>query len=94
VVCGWLLILGGIIFVPGGLLFTGRVIFKWLVGRPRGYLVLGRLEIHGELWLPDLPEFREELCRGARRLCLRLFARLGFSLPTGGPIRTGPRAEG
>ena len=29
VVCGWLLILGGIIFVPGGLLFTGRAIFKW-----------------------------------------------------------------
>ncbi len=37
-VCAWLLILGGIIFVPGGLLFTGRVIFKWPAGQTQGYL--------------------------------------------------------
>lgn len=29
VVAAWLLILSGITFVPGGLLFTGRAIFKW-----------------------------------------------------------------
>jgi hypothetical protein len=38
VVCGWLVILGGIIFVPGGLLFTGRAIFKWPAAQTRGYL--------------------------------------------------------
>ena len=29
IVCGWLLILGFVIFLPGGLLYTGRAIFKW-----------------------------------------------------------------
>lgn len=37
-VCGWLLILGGIIFLPGGLLFTGRAIFRWPAGQSQGYL--------------------------------------------------------
>lgn len=29
VVVGWLLILSGILFLPGGLLYTGRAILKW-----------------------------------------------------------------
>ena len=37
---GWLLILGGIIFVPGGLLYTGRAIFKWPAAQSQGYLFL------------------------------------------------------
>ena len=39
---GWLLILGGIIFVPGGLLYTGRAILKWPAAQSQGYLYLER----------------------------------------------------
>ena len=35
---GWLLILGFIIFVPAGLMFTGRAIFKWPSAQSQGYL--------------------------------------------------------
>lgn len=38
VVAGWLLILSAIIFVPSGLLFTGRVIFKWPAAQSKSYL--------------------------------------------------------
>lgn len=38
VIAGWLLILGGIIFLPAGLLFTGRAIFKWPSAQSQGYL--------------------------------------------------------
>ena len=38
IVCGWLLILGGAIFVPGGLLFTGRAILKWPAAQSQSYL--------------------------------------------------------
>ena len=38
VVAGWLLILSGIVFVPAGLLFTGRVILKWEAAQSQGYL--------------------------------------------------------
>jgi hypothetical protein len=41
-VSGWLLILGGIIFVPGGLLFTGRAIFKWPAAQSQSYLIWER----------------------------------------------------
>lgn len=41
-VAGWLLILGGLIFLPGGLLYTARVIFKWSALQSRGYLYLER----------------------------------------------------
>jgi hypothetical protein len=38
VVAGWLLILSGVLFVPGGLLFTGRAILKWPAAQSQGYL--------------------------------------------------------
>jgi hypothetical protein len=38
VVCGWLLILSAVIFVPGGLLFTGRAILKWSASQSQRYL--------------------------------------------------------
>jgi hypothetical protein len=38
VVAGWLLILSGMIFVPGGLLYTGRAILKWPAAQSRSYL--------------------------------------------------------
>ena len=38
VVAAWLLILSGIIFLPGGLFFTGRAIFKWPTAQSQGYL--------------------------------------------------------
>lgn len=38
VVAAWLLILSSIIFVPGGLLYTGRAIWKWAVAQSRSYL--------------------------------------------------------
>jgi len=42
VVTGWLLILSGILFVPGGLLFTGRAIFKWPTAQSQSYLTWER----------------------------------------------------
>jgi hypothetical protein len=38
IVAGWLLILSGIIFLPAGLLFTGRAILKWPAAQSQGYL--------------------------------------------------------
>ena len=38
IVCGWLLILSGVIFVPGGLLYTGRAILKWPAAQSQSYL--------------------------------------------------------
>lgn len=37
-VSGWLLILSGIIFVVGGLLYTGRAILKWPAAQSQSYL--------------------------------------------------------
>lgn len=39
---GWLLILSGIIFLPGGILYTGRAIWKWPVSQSKAYLVWER----------------------------------------------------
>jgi hypothetical protein len=38
VVTGWLLILSGIIFIPGGVLFSGRAIWKWPVAQSQTFL--------------------------------------------------------
>lgn len=38
VVAAWLLVLSGIIFLPGGLLYTGRAIFKWPSAQSQSYL--------------------------------------------------------
>ena len=38
VVAGWLLILSGVLFVPGGLFYTGRAILKWPAAQSQGYL--------------------------------------------------------
>ncbi len=37
-VASWLLILSAIVFVPSGLLFTGRVILKWPWAQSKGFL--------------------------------------------------------
>ncbi len=42
VAAGWLLILGGIIFLPAGLLFTGRAILKWPAAQSQVYLIWER----------------------------------------------------
>lgn len=42
VVAGWLLVLSGIIFVAGGILYTGRAIWKWPIGQTQRYLVWER----------------------------------------------------
>lgn len=39
---GWLLVLSGLVFMFGGLLYTGRAIWKWPVGQTRRYLVWER----------------------------------------------------
>jgi hypothetical protein len=39
---GWLLILSAIIFCAGGMLYTGRAIWKWSAGQTHTYLVLER----------------------------------------------------
>lgn len=38
IVCGWLLIFSWLIFVPGGLLYTGRAIWKWPAAQSQRYL--------------------------------------------------------
>jgi hypothetical protein len=38
VVTGWLLILSALIFLPAGLLYTGRAIWKWPRAQTQGYL--------------------------------------------------------
>lgn len=38
VVAGWLLILSGMIFLPSGILYTGRAIWKWPAAQSRSYL--------------------------------------------------------
>jgi hypothetical protein len=42
VAAGWLLISSALIFLVGGVLFTGRAIWKWPVGQTHGYLVWER----------------------------------------------------
>lgn len=39
---GWLLILSGIIFMAGGMLYTGRAIWKWPAGQTQRYLIWER----------------------------------------------------
>lgn len=38
VVAGWLLILSGSLFLPGGILYAGRAIWKWPAAQSRSYL--------------------------------------------------------
>lgn len=38
IVAGWLLILSALLFLPAGLLFTGRVIWKWPRAQTQGFL--------------------------------------------------------
>jgi hypothetical protein len=38
VVAAWLLILSGVLFLPGGLLFTGRAILKWPSAQSQNFL--------------------------------------------------------
>jgi len=49
VVAGWLLILSAMIFVPAGLLFTGRAIFKWPSAQSQGYLFWERGLVMGAI---------------------------------------------
>ncbi|MFZ0546991.1 MAG: hypothetical protein WAM60_16200 [Candidatus Promineifilaceae bacterium] len=37
-VAGWLLILSGVTFLPGGLLYAGRAIWKWSVAQTHSFL--------------------------------------------------------
>lgn len=41
-VAGWLLVLSGLIFFVGGMLYTGRAIWKWPIGQTQRYLVWER----------------------------------------------------
>jgi hypothetical protein len=38
IVAGWLLILSGVIFLPAGMLYTGRAIWKWPAAQSKNYL--------------------------------------------------------
>ena len=42
IVCAWMLILAGAIFVPGGVLYAGRAILKWPAARSQSYPVWER----------------------------------------------------
>jgi len=42
VVAGWLLILSAMIFLPSGILFTGRAIWKWPSAQSKAYLYCER----------------------------------------------------
>lgn len=42
VVTGWLLIFSAIIFLAGGMLYTGRAIWKWPAGQTHRYLIWER----------------------------------------------------
>jgi hypothetical protein len=42
IVAGWLLILSGLLFLPGGMLYTGRAIWEWPVGKTHRYLLWER----------------------------------------------------
>jgi len=39
---GWLLILSGLIFIVGGMLYTGRAIWQWPAGKTHSYLIWER----------------------------------------------------
>lgn len=54
VVAGWLLILSGMIFVPSGLLFTGRVILKWPLAQSKSYLYWERGLVMGAVLVATL----------------------------------------
>jgi hypothetical protein len=41
-ITGSLLILSGVFFLPGGILFTGRAIWKWPAGKSASYLIWER----------------------------------------------------
>jgi len=49
VVAGWLLVLSAIVFVPGGLLYTGRAILKWPAAQSQGYLYWERCLVMGAI---------------------------------------------
>jgi hypothetical protein len=42
IAAGWLLIFSFIIFLPAGLLYTGRAIWKWAIAQSHGYLIWER----------------------------------------------------
>ena len=65
-----------------------------VVGRPRPDVGVGRLEVHDELRLPDLPELRQGLRRCPGRLRVRVLAGRRHRLPAGRPHGPGPRPEG
>ena len=54
VVAGWLLILGGVIFLPAGMLYTGRAIWKWPAAQSQGYLYLERGLVMGAFLVATL----------------------------------------
>ena len=87
-----------------GMLMVDGVLYLW--ARNAGNSQLAWSTDHGQTWtwadwkfthelrLSDLPELRQELRRGARRLRLHLLARRGQRLPGRRPHGAGPRAEG
>jgi len=54
VVAGWLLILSGLIFLPAGLLYTGRAILKWPSAQSQGYLYWERGLVMGAILVATL----------------------------------------
>jgi hypothetical protein len=54
VVAGWLLILSGMIFLPSGILYTGRAIWKWPIAQSRGYLYFERGLVMGAILVATL----------------------------------------
>ena len=54
VVAGWLLILSGMIFLPSGILYTGRAIWKWPAAQSRGYLYCERGLVMGAILVATL----------------------------------------
>jgi hypothetical protein len=54
VVAGWLLILCGMIFVPSGLLYAGRAIWKWPVAQSQRYLYWERGLVMGAILVATL----------------------------------------
>jgi hypothetical protein len=54
IVCAWMLILAGAIFVPGGVLYTGRAILKWPAAQSQSFLVWERGLVMGAILVATL----------------------------------------
>jgi len=54
VVAGWLLILSGLIFLPAGLMYTVRAIFKWPSAQSQSYLYWERGLVMGAILVATL----------------------------------------